>query len=203
MAPVPGELEVGRIGRAHGLRGEVSVTFVSNRPERAAPGAVLHAGDRVLVIVAARRHQGQVARAVSTESTTARSAEALHGALLTAEPLAATAMLDDGEFWVHELIGSPVVDTAGNALGRVVGVEANPAHDLSGARHRCVGADGVRRRTSRATSSSSIHPMVSSTSDACRRLHDLHRVLRQPAAGVAARAGARHGTARRATARSA
>ena len=31
---------------------------------------------------------------------------------------------------MHELIGSPVVDTAGNALGRVVGVEANPAHDL-------------------------------------------------------------------------
>ena len=31
---------------------------------------------------------------------------------------------------MHELIGSPVVDTAGNALGRVVGIEANPAHDL-------------------------------------------------------------------------
>ena len=55
---------------------------------------------------------------------------ARHGALLTAAPLTPGAELDDGEFWVHELIGSPVVDTAGNALGRVVGVEANPAHDL-------------------------------------------------------------------------
>ena len=53
MAPAPGDLEVGRIGRAHGLRGEVSITFVSNRPERVAPGAILRAGDRGLVIATA------------------------------------------------------------------------------------------------------------------------------------------------------
>ncbi|MEX1006229.1 MAG: ribosome maturation factor RimM [Acidimicrobiia bacterium] len=129
MAPAPGELEVGRIGRAHGLRGEVSVTFVSNRPERAAPGAVLRAGDRVLVIVTARKHQDKWL--VQFEGVDDRSAaEALSGVLLTAAPLDATAKLDDGEFWVHELIGSPVVDTQGRALGRVVGLEANPAHDL-------------------------------------------------------------------------
>ena len=32
--------------------------------------------------------------------------------------------------WVHELIGAEVRDRAGRALGRVVAVEANPAHDL-------------------------------------------------------------------------
>jgi 16S rRNA processing protein RimM len=129
VAPAPGDLEVGRIGRAHGLRGEVSITFVSNRPERAAPGAVLRAGDRVLVIATARQHQGKwLVRFDGVDDRS--SAEALRGMLLTAEPLTATAKLDDGEFWVHELIGSPVVDTNGNALGRVVGIEANPAHDL-------------------------------------------------------------------------
>ena len=129
MAPAPGELEVGRIGRAHGLRGEVSITFVSNRLERAAPGAVLHAGDRALVIASSRRHQGKWL--VHFEGVDDRSsAEALRGSLLTAEPLTGTTHLDDGEFWVHELIGSAVVDTVGNALGRIVGIEANPAHDL-------------------------------------------------------------------------
>jgi 16S rRNA processing protein RimM len=129
VAPVPGELEVGRIGHAHGLRGEVSITFVSNRPERAAPGAVLRAGDRLLVIGSSRRHQGKWL--VKFEGVDDRSsAEALKGTLLTAEPLAAAAPLEDGEFWVHELIGSSVVDTAGNALGAIVGIEANPAHDL-------------------------------------------------------------------------
>jgi 16S rRNA processing protein RimM len=129
VAPAPGELEVGRIGHAHGLRGEVSITFVSNRPERAAPGAVLRAGDRVLVIASSRRHQGKWL--VKFDGVDDRSsAEALKGTLLTAEPLAAAAPLEDGEFWVHELIGSSVVDTAGDALGTVVGIEANPAHDL-------------------------------------------------------------------------
>ena len=55
----PSRLEVGRVGRAHGLRGEVAVTFTSNRPERTAAGARLFAGDRELVIVAAREHQGR------------------------------------------------------------------------------------------------------------------------------------------------
>ena len=129
MAPAPGELEVGRIGHAHGLRGEVSITFVSNRPERAAPGAVLRAGNRLLVIASSRRHQGKWL--VKFDGVDDRSsAEALKGTLLTAEPLTAAAPLADGEFWVHELIGSSVVDTTGNALGTVVGIEANPAHDL-------------------------------------------------------------------------
>jgi 16S rRNA processing protein RimM len=129
VAPAPGDLEVGRIGRPHGLRGEVTITFVSNRPERAAPGAVLHAGDRVLVIVTSRQHQGKWL--VRFEGVDDRSsAGSLRGTILTAEPLTATVTLDDGEYWVHELIGSQVVDTDGEALGRVVGIEANPAHDL-------------------------------------------------------------------------
>ena len=61
MTPVPGErLVVGRVGRAHGLRGEVAVTFTSNRPERAEPGSVLFVGDRELVIDASRPHQGRM-----------------------------------------------------------------------------------------------------------------------------------------------
>ena len=61
MTPGPGDrLVVGRVGRAHGLRGEVAVTFSSNRPERAAPGSVLYAGDRELVIDASRPHQGRM-----------------------------------------------------------------------------------------------------------------------------------------------
>ena len=94
MAPAPGELEVGRIGHAHGLRGEVSITFVSNRPERAAPGAVLRAGDRLLVIASSRRHQGKWL--VKFDGVDDRSsAEALKGTLLTAEPLTAAAPLAD------------------------------------------------------------------------------------------------------------
>ncbi|MET0275385.1 MAG: ribosome maturation factor RimM [Acidimicrobiia bacterium] len=125
--PPPGELEVGRLGRAHGLRGEIAVTFSSNRPERHAPGAVFHAGDRELVVTSARPHQGRWL--LCFEGVTDRTAaEALNGVTLRAAPLD-DEVLDDGEFWVHELIGCAVVDPAGNELGTVTSIEANPAHD--------------------------------------------------------------------------
>ena len=36
----------------------------------------------------------------------------------------------DDVLWVHELVGSQVVDAAGQAIGPIVAVEANPASDL-------------------------------------------------------------------------
>ncbi len=48
-------LEVGRVGRAHGLKGDVTVTLTSDRRERLDPGSVLFAGDRELVVATARQ----------------------------------------------------------------------------------------------------------------------------------------------------
>jgi 16S rRNA processing protein RimM len=130
VTPGPGDrLVVGRVGRAHGLRGEVAVTFSSNRPERSAPGAALFAGDRELVIARSRPHQGRVlVYFVGVDDRTA--AEALLGVELTAAPLTDDVELDEREVWVHEVVGAEVHDRAGAVLGRVVAVEANPAHDL-------------------------------------------------------------------------
>ena len=130
---VPGagdRLVVGRVGRAHGLRGEVAVRFTSNRPERAEPGSVLYAGERELVVVAARPHQGRML--VQFEHVDDRSAaEELLGVELTAAPLAGgNAEIGDDEVWVHEVIGAEVRDREGAIVGTVVAVEANPAHDL-------------------------------------------------------------------------
>jgi 16S rRNA processing protein RimM len=129
-APAAGDrLVVGRIGRAHGLRGEVAVRFSRNRPERAEAGAVLHVGDRQLVVAASRPHQDRVlVRFEGVDDRTA--AEALQGLELTAAPLGDEVELDDDEIWVHEIVGAEVRDRSGEAIGRVAAVEANPAHDL-------------------------------------------------------------------------
>jgi 16S rRNA processing protein RimM len=58
------------------------------------------------------------------------AAEALHGRTITADRLGDDVALDEGEFWIHELVGARVVDKAGAELGTVTSVEANPAHDL-------------------------------------------------------------------------
>ena len=129
MTPAPGELEIARIGGAHGVRGEVSVTFVSNRPERTEPGSVLRAGDRTLEIASARAHHDKwLVRFEGIDDRAA--AEELRGLVLTARPIARAHDDDRDEYWVHELIGSEVVDATGAMLGRVDSVEANPAHDL-------------------------------------------------------------------------
>jgi 16S rRNA processing protein RimM len=112
------------VGRAHGVRGDVMLTLTTNHIERAAAGAVLFAGDRRLVVETSRPHQDRWI--VHFEGVDSReAAEQLRGVSLTADRLDAT----DGELWVHELIGSVVCDRAGAELGRVVAVEANPAHD--------------------------------------------------------------------------
>jgi 16S rRNA processing protein RimM len=123
-------LEVGRIGRAHGLRGEVAVVLTSDRPERTAPGAAMVAtnasGDtRDLVVAEARPHGGRwLIRFDGVDDRSA--AEALRGCTLHADELPG----GDDELWVHELVGAAVVDARGTPIGRVAAVEANPAHDL-------------------------------------------------------------------------
>lgn len=118
-------LEVGRIVKAHGLKGEVLVDLVTDRTERAAVGSVLLTADgRALEILRSSPHQGKwiVAFAGVHDRTTA---EEMRGTLLHAEPIA-----DPDALWVHELIGASVQDTNGKVLGVVTAVEANPASDL-------------------------------------------------------------------------
>jgi 16S rRNA processing protein RimM len=117
-------LEVGRIGKAHGIRGEVMVHLTTDRTERVAPGAVLVAGTWPLTVVASRPHQG--GWIVVFEGVTDRNAaEELRGAVLSAEPI------EDAEaLWVHELVGGVVVTLDGVEHGRVAAVQENPASDL-------------------------------------------------------------------------
>ena len=119
-------LEVGRVGKAHGLRGEVVVDAVSNRDERFRPGSVLYVRGEARTVATARRHQQRwLVRFDGVDDRTA--AETLRGAVVTGDPLDPT---DEDELWVHELVGARVTDRAGTDLGTVTAVEANPAHDL-------------------------------------------------------------------------
>jgi 16S rRNA processing protein RimM len=119
-------LEVGRIGRAHGLRGEVHVVPITNRTERFAPGSTLYIGDDAYLITSARVHQKHwLVHFAGVDDRSA--AEALRNRVVTGDPLGDA---PEGEVWVHELIGSEVRVRSGEVIGRVVAVEENPAHDL-------------------------------------------------------------------------
>lgn len=117
-------LEVGRITRPHGVRGDVGVVLTTNRTERLETGAVLVAGDRRLVVQNSRPHKGAWIVAFGGVSDR-NAAEAVSGTVLYAEPID-----DPDELWVHELIGAVVVDQYNTRQGVVVGVVDNPASDL-------------------------------------------------------------------------
>lgn len=115
---------MGRISRAHGLRGEVLVDLVTDRVERLSPGALLQTDVGTLEVQASRPHLSKFI--VSFAGVADRTAaEALRGRALRAE-----AIEEPGVLWVHELIGSRVLDSHGTDLGTVVAIEANPASDL-------------------------------------------------------------------------
>lgn len=118
-------LEVGHIDRAHGLRGEVIVTLITDRTERVEAGAVLHSDAGSLRVRGSRPHQHRWI-VVFEGITTREGAEGLRGTTLRAEPFE-----DEGDgLWVHRLIGAEVVGVDGRTWGPVASVEANPASDL-------------------------------------------------------------------------
>ncbi len=122
----PTRLGVGRIGRPHGLRGEVRVALTTNRTERLEAGAVLFAGERRLEVESARpdgRHWRVRFAGVADRDAAAE----LTGSVLEAEPLGP---LEGDELWLHELVGSTVTDPSAGVLGTVTAIQANPAHDL-------------------------------------------------------------------------
>jgi 16S rRNA processing protein RimM len=119
-----GLLEVGRITKAHGLRGEVVVQLHSDLDERVAKGAAFLTDAGELVVRSSRVHQDR--RLVHFEGIDDRNgAEALRGTALMGEPIEV-----EGVVFVHELIGAEVRLPDGSVVGSVTAVEDNPASDL-------------------------------------------------------------------------
>jgi len=118
-------LEVGRIVKPHGIRGEVIVELVTNRAERLDPGSVLSTDAGDFEVLRSSPHQNRWIVAFAGVADRNR-AEELRGTVLRAEALED----EDDTLWVHELVGVRVYDVNGLFYGSVLEVEANPASDL-------------------------------------------------------------------------
>ncbi len=124
MAQPEGLLEVGHIGRAHGIKGDVFLVLSTDRMERAAIGSKLWVRDRWMTVSASAHASGKWR--VHLDGVDDRStAEALAGTTVFAEPID-----DPDALWVHHLIGATVIEENGIDRGRCTAVIANPAADL-------------------------------------------------------------------------
>ncbi|MFC4105106.1 ribosome maturation factor RimM [Micromonospora zhanjiangensis] len=141
-------LIIGRIGKPHGIRGEVTVEVRTDEPDlRFAVGSVLRTdptaasapadpalGDPVrapeqLTVESVRWHSGRLL--VAFEGVYDRDhAEALRGTLLQVDSADVAEPTDPDEFNDHQLVGLRVVTPAGEPLGEVARIDHAPASDL-------------------------------------------------------------------------
>jgi 16S rRNA processing protein RimM len=129
------DVVVGRIAKAHGIRGELAVDVRTDSPEErfkagAAVTAKLRDGSkRELTIAAAREHSGRLL--VRFEEVPTRDvAETLRGALLLADTATLPPTSDPDEFYDHELAGLRAELTDGTIVGKVVEVVHSPGGEL-------------------------------------------------------------------------
>ncbi len=121
---------VGRIGPAHGLKGEVFVEPRTDEPERRfAAGAELRAPGRNLTVQAARTHSGRLVVRFA-EIADRNAAEAARGTELSVAITAAERPDDPEEFYDHQLVGLRVETLDGEVVGELARVEHNAAQDL-------------------------------------------------------------------------
>ncbi len=120
---------VGKVTRAHGLRGEVAVLPLTDNPDRFARGNVVYGQDgRALTIADARGNGGRLL--IAFEGVGDRTAaDALRGTVLVV-PTSDLPELPEGTYWPHELEGCEVVTVTGRSIGTITDVVANPANDL-------------------------------------------------------------------------
>jgi 16S rRNA processing protein RimM len=132
---------VGRVARAHGIRGQVIVNPETDFPEqRFRPGSKMFTkrgpSVDVLVLTTVRFQNGRPVIGLEGVQTM-NDAEALAGLELRV-PVDELAPLPDGTFYHHDLVGCQVVTARGEEVGIVEGVEG----DIGGSRLVVAGPRG-------------------------------------------------------------
>ena len=119
------QLVVGRVGRPHGLRGEVTVEVRTDDPDdRFGEGAVLAtdpAARGPLTISSSRWHSGRLLLRFG-DCQDREAAEELRGIVLVIDSAELPPQSDPEEFADHQLIGLRVLTVSGESVGSVADV---------------------------------------------------------------------------------
>jgi 16S rRNA processing protein RimM len=114
-------VQVGRVGRPHGLDGSFAVEDASEAPERFAVGAILLAGGQPARVVESKRARGRPVIRLDRAVPRGTALEVTGDQLPLPEP---------GAYYVFQLMGLEVVEDGGRTLGRVAQVEPGVANDV-------------------------------------------------------------------------
>jgi 16S rRNA processing protein RimM len=125
----PAWLIVGRVGKPHGVHGDVLVDIITDFPERLVEGVRFGLGDEDgprnhLEVYRVRYHKGRWLLSVVGVRDRA-TVEGWRGLFLHL-PEQSLDELPDGYHYEHHLVGLECRSPAGDVLGRVTGLEPDP-----------------------------------------------------------------------------
>lgn len=128
--PPEGYWAVGNIVGVHGLRGEVKVELYTDFPERFEPGGQMLVGDRLtkMEIETVRLHKAHLLLKFK-QVAHREQAELLRNQWLLIEEEDAIS-LEEGAYWIHEILGLQVKTVDGKSLGEVTDVLHTGANDV-------------------------------------------------------------------------
>ena len=127
----PRFLAVGRVLKPHGVNGEVRVELMTDRPERFGWLESIFVGEnnpRRVGVISARRHGNFVLLKLDGYPTRTE-AELLRNELLQV-PEDEAIPLEEGEYFLHQLLGLEVVTESGRSLGRLTDVLETGANNV-------------------------------------------------------------------------
>ncbi len=126
----PGYLVVGQIIGVHGLNGELKVELYTDYTERFATGSRLFLGEALepVTVESMRPHKSNLlVRLAEVEDRDA--AESVRGLWLYVTEGDA-AVLEEGAYWIHDILGLRVVTADGLEIGVIDDVFATGANDV-------------------------------------------------------------------------
>jgi 16S rRNA processing protein RimM len=124
---------VGRVGRPHGVRGELTIEVRTDEPERRfAVGAVLVTDSEEcprVIVEGTRWHQSTLLLTLAGIGDR-NQAESLRNVILQVDVDALEKPEDEDEYYDHQLKGMQVVTEDGTLIGTVTDVAHLPAQDV-------------------------------------------------------------------------
>ena len=123
-----GRIVIGRVGAAHGIHGDLRIIPLTDFPERFSALREVMVGDELLH-VAHVKPQGKNFLMRFREYTVREEAQRLTGRLLTVARAEAVP-LDEGEYYVFDIVGLTVYDEEDNELGSVENVHRTGSNDV-------------------------------------------------------------------------
>lgn len=151
-SPTSGEPEflvIGKLGRPHGVQGEILMMVYTDFPERIQPGVTLFVGPRFKAVKLTKSRHHARGMLVKFEGYPVREKVAELRSQFVYVRTADRPALEQGEYYHHQLLGLEVVDENDQVLGSLVNIletganEVYVIHDQSGTEILIPGIDPV------------------------------------------------------------